>query len=89
MDRFRKNDVKFLATKEVILERVTVCERCVITTTDQKTGERPKSDLLRVLGGTRRRPKSERYASGIVFGAYMAVRREGVLRVGDEVSVEI
>ena len=50
MDRFRmnvvlegleahlENDVKFLATKEVILERVTVCERCVITTTDQNAG---------------------------------------------------
>jgi uncharacterized protein YcbX len=63
-----------------------VDERCVIITTDQKTGERPKSDLMKVLGDYRRKKKEERFGSGITFGLYMTVGREGQLRAGDELD---
>jgi uncharacterized protein YcbX len=55
--------------------------------TDQETGERNKSDLLQTLNKYRRRPKTDRFGSGLVFGAYMAVAQEGVLRVGDRMTV--
>jgi hypothetical protein len=99
MDRFRMNvvvdglaawaedDLVSLASDSVELLRVTVCERCLITTTDQTTGERPKSDLLPTLNKFRRRQEN-RFASGLMFGAYMAVEKEGVLAVGDRLTVE-
>jgi hypothetical protein len=37
--------------------------------TDQETGERNKSDLLQTLKKYRRRPKTDRFGSGLVFGA--------------------
>jgi len=95
MDRFRMNvvvdglgpyeedGIDLLASEEVELLQVTPAERCVIITTDQKTGERPKSDLLKVLGEYRRKPKGDRFGSGIIFGLYMTVGKEGMLRVGD------
>jgi uncharacterized protein YcbX len=99
MDRFRMNVVvdglgayqedefDSFGNDAVELLQVTPAERCVIITTDQKTGERPKSDLLKVLGEYRRKQKEERFGSGIIFGLYMAVGREGVLRVGDKLRV--
>ena len=68
------------------MERVTVAERCIIVTTDQETGDRKKSDLLQTLNKYRRRPKADRFGSGLVFGSYMAVVQEGVLHVGDRMT---
>ena len=59
----------------------------MIITTDQQTGARPKSDLLKVLGSYRRKKKEDRFGSGITFGLYMGVGREGTLRVGDRFEV--
>ena len=84
LDAYLEDELRSFSSDEVELQSVTPAERCVIITTDQKTGERPKSDLLKVLGGYRRKPKEERFGSGITFGLYMGVGREGVLRVGDE-----
>jgi hypothetical protein len=95
MDRFRMNVVvdgleayeedalDSLASDEVELLNVTAAERCAIITTDQKTGERPKSDLMKVLAEYRRKPKEERFGSGLIFGAYMTVAKSGTLRTGD------
>jgi uncharacterized protein YcbX len=87
LEAFQEDTLASLATDSVSLERVTVAERCIIVTTDQETGERRKSDLLQTLNKYRRRPKGERFGSGLVFGAYMAVATEGVLRVGDRMVV--
>lgn len=87
LEAFEEECVESLSTERVSLERVTVAERCIIVTTDQETGERKKSDLLQTLNKFHRRPKSERFGSGLVFGAYMAVAREGELRVGDRMTV--
>lgn len=102
MDRFRMNvvveglpawaedDIVSVASDAMTLRRVTHCERCAITTTDQQTGERTKSDLLQVLRKHRFRDRDEgRFGSGLLFGAYMAVEREGTLRVGDRLEVEL
>lgn len=87
LDPFQEDTLHTLTTSEVSLERVTAAERCIIVTTDQETGERKKSDLLQTLNKYRRRPKGERFGSGLVFGAYMAVAAEGSLHVGDQMTV--
>ena len=87
LDAFEEDGTESFGNEAVELLNVTPAERCVIVTTDQKTGERPKSDLLKVLGEYRRKPKEERFGSGITFGLYMAVGREGTLRVGDRLQV--
>jgi len=99
MDRFRLNVIvegleayaedhlESVSTEAVELLQVTPAERCIIIATDQVTGERPKSDLLKVLGQYRRKPKEEAFGSGIIFGNYMTVGRAGTLRVGDSVRV--
>jgi hypothetical protein len=98
MDRFRMNlvvdgldawaedDIVAVSCGALRLLRVTHCERCPITTTDQQTGERTKSDLLKVL--RKHRYRENRFASGLMFGAYMAVDRPGILKVGDRLDVE-
>ena len=99
MDRFRINvivdglaayaedDLDSLHNDDVELLQVTPAERCIIITTDQKTGERPKGDLMKVLSQYRRKAKEESFGSGVIFGNYMTVGREGSLRVGDRLIV--
>ena len=99
MDRFRMNVVieglgpyeedklDSLSNEQVELLQVTPAERCIIITTDQKTGERPQSDLMAVLGQYRRKKKEDRFGSGLIFGNYMTVGKEGTLRVGDRLVV--
>lgn len=97
MDRFRANvvvdglgpfeedELRSLANEQVELLWMTRCERCAMTTTDQTTGERPHKEPLRTLSQYRRIENG--YASGVAFGAYMAVAREGELAVGDSLEV--
>jgi uncharacterized protein YcbX len=101
MNRFRMNIVveglgaweeeriDTIGSESMELETVTVAERCIIITTDQETGERKKSDVLRELSKFHRRPKGERFGSGLAFGTYLAVAREGVVKVGDELKVKL
>jgi len=56
------------------------CGRCVVTTTDQTTGERG-SQPLRILGAKRRFGKS------LVFGQNIIPDSAGVIRVGDPVEI--
>jgi uncharacterized protein YcbX len=86
LDAFAEDELVSLGNDSVGLGNVTPAERCLIITTDQKTGERPKSDLMKVLGSYRRKPKEERFGSGITFGLYMSVARAGTLRVGDRLT---
>jgi uncharacterized protein YcbX len=83
LEPFEEDDISSLANDEVELLNVTPAERCVIITTDQRTGDRPPNNLMQVLGEYRAKPKQERFGSGLKFGNYMTVGREGTLRVGD------
>jgi len=74
------------ADDDVSLVQVAPAERCIIITTDQKTGARPKSDLMRVLGQYRRKIEAERWGSGLIFGSYMTVGNPGTLHLGDRLS---
>lgn len=70
--RLRLGDVTFRAAK--------ACGRCVVTTTDQETGEVGRQPL-RMLG-QRRRVDSE-----LLFAINLIPDDPGLIRVGDEVSV--
>jgi len=87
LDPYQEDDLVSLVNDEVELLNVTPAERCVIITTDQRTGERPDNDLMQVLGRYRAKSKEERFGSGLKFGNYMTVGRAGTLRVGDRLRV--
>jgi uncharacterized protein YcbX len=56
------------------------CGRCVVTTTDQVTGERRGGQPLKLLG--RRRL----FGKDLVFGQNLAVASEGVVRTGEPIT---
>jgi len=87
LDAFQEDETVSLRGNAVELLNITPAERCVIITTDQQSGARPKSELLKVLGSYRRKKKEDRFGSGITFGLYMSVGQEGTLRVGDRFEV--
>lgn len=66
------------------LERVAVCERCIMTTIDQTTGDMSK-DPLNTLAKYRKRDNG--YAGGIMFGIYLSATAAGILSVGDELDL--
>lgn len=93
MDRFRPNIVvrgaepheedrwKIIRIGEVEFRAGGDCGRCIVTTTDQRTGERGP-EPLRTLGKYRR---DERGA--ITFGQYLMHRGSGTIRLGDPVKI--
>jgi len=98
MDRFRTNlvvdgiaayaedDMDLVGNETVEIMQVTPAERCEIITTDQITGERPKNNILKVLGQTRYKT-IDRYGTGLLFGNYMRVSKPGILRIGDVLAL--
>jgi uncharacterized protein YcbX len=93
MNRFRPNLVvdgslpfaedrwRIIRVGSLELELVKPCERCVVTTTDQRTGHRGP-EPLRTLA-TFRRGKS----GGVLFGQNAIHREPGRLTVGDPIEV--
>ncbi|MEV6210849.1 MOSC N-terminal beta barrel domain-containing protein [Kitasatospora sp. NPDC051914] len=101
MERFRPNLVvsgtepwaedgwRRIRVGEVVFRVVKPCGRCVVTTTDQETGERRGPEPLLTLGRRRR------FGKKLVFGQNLIPERPegsvgdvlGTLRVGDEVTV--
>ncbi|HEY4988156.1 MAG TPA: MOSC N-terminal beta barrel domain-containing protein [Opitutaceae bacterium] len=96
MGRFRANLVvsgceayaedtwKRISIGDVEFRSTGPCARCIITTTDQLTGERGK-EPLRTLAGYRRDPGEP---SQVLFGQNLVnVSKAGRIRVGDPVRV--
>ena len=81
LDCYQENEIETLSSSAVELLYVTDCERCIMTTTDQVTGLRETKEPIATLSTYRMR--EEKYASGVVFGAYMTVVKEGPLELGD------
>ncbi|MFI9796967.1 MOSC domain-containing protein [Streptomyces sp. NPDC052302] len=92
MNRFRPNvvvagtaawaedDWTRVAIGEVTFRVATMCGRCAVTTTDQRTGHRGK-EPLRTLGGHRR------MGGKLVFGQNLVPLGPGTIRAGDPVDV--
>ncbi|NJK99347.1 MAG: MOSC domain-containing protein [Spirulinaceae cyanobacterium SM2_1_0] len=95
MNRFRPNiaiasDIPFAEDEwqavrigEIIFDTVKPCERCVIPTTDQRSGQRsPLGEPLKTLASFRKVPQR-----GVLFGVNAIARCTGVIHVGDPVEV--
>ncbi|MEB3160548.1 MAG: MOSC N-terminal beta barrel domain-containing protein [Synechocystis sp.] len=98
MDRFRPNlviqgdrpfaetDWQRLQIAQVQLDLVKPCSRCIVTTTDQHTGDRreekPLADPLATLSQFRNVP-----GQGILFGENAVPHRLGDIALGDRVMV--
>lgn len=92
MDRFRPNvvvagtsawaedDWSLLAVGEVSFRVAKPCGRCVVTTTDQGSGERGR-EPLHSLG------RHRRLGGQLVFGQNLVPLSRGVIRVGDPVRI--
>jgi uncharacterized protein YcbX len=65
---------------EVELEAAGLCDRCVVTTIDQETGEKG-GQPLKVLGRYRNLDQ------GLMFGLHLTTVRPGRIVIGDPVSV--
>lgn len=75
-DRWREVQVGDLR-----LRWIKPCTRCVMTTTDQETGERPSTEPLRTLATYRR------VGSSVHFGHYLTGAGSSTLRLGDTLTV--
>ena len=95
MDRFRPNvvietpipfmesDWSQLQINQVILALVKPCSRCLVTTTDQHTGDRhPLQEPLATLSRFRQVPQQ-----GILFGENAIPLQTGILKLGDVVQI--
>ncbi len=92
MTRFRPNVViagsrpyeedswKRIRVGNVRLRVVKPCDRCVVTTIDQETGEQGK-EPLKTLGRYRKR------GSGVYFGQNLVPETRGEIRLGDRVEI--
>ena len=93
MDRFRSNIVvtgfesyeedgwRRLSIGGVNFRAVKPCGRCIVTTTDQRTGERKGNEPLTTLAS------SHLIGQAAVFGMNLIPESGGVIRVGDPVSI--
>lgn len=91
MDRFRPNIVftggepfaedswKEVQIGSAVFKRVKPCSRCVVTTTDQQTGERGK-EPLRTLNTYRKQ------GDHVNFGQNLLCLKQGVLSIGDTIN---
>mgnify|MGYP005851617229 CR=1 FL=1 len=95
MNRFRPNIViaseqpfaedawQTVQIGRVCFDTVKPCARCIVTTTDQRSGDRsPLGEPLHTLAQFRRVPKA-----GILFGVNAIARDLGTIQVGDPVQV--
>ncbi|MCB8880946.1 MOSC domain-containing protein [Acidisoma cellulosilytica] len=76
-DRWRR-----IRIGSVTFRIVKPCSRCIVTTVDQETGERPdKTEPLKTLGRMRRAP------GGVMFGQNLIPDGVGQIAVGDRVEI--
>lgn len=74
-----------LQVGEVILELVKPSDRCIVTTTDQRTGERRGKEPLAALARIHR--STDPRINGVIFGENAVPRALGEIAVGDAVKV--
>lgn len=94
MERFRPNLViesenpwiesawKSIEIAGIPYSLVKPCSRCIVTTTDQRTGERnPTKEPLKTLATYRT------FADGVMFGENVIPRKTGMIQVGDRITI--
>ncbi len=71
---------------EVMLDLVKPSDRCIVTTTDQNTGQRMGKEPLAALARIHR--STDPRINGVIFGENAAPRSLGKIKVGDLVSID-
>jgi uncharacterized protein len=84
LEPFAEDDIDLIRVGSIELRCVKACLRCIVTTTDQMTGQRDGDEPLRTLKKYRRLP------GGVAFGVNAIVLQgDGEsLRVGDDAQIE-
>ena len=97
MDRFRTNILvssddpweedfwEAIEINGIVFDFVKPCARCIMTTQDQRTGERIGGNPIQGLA--EKRMSADRRVPGVLFGWNAVPRREGEIRLGDAVRV--
>lgn len=97
MERFRPNIVidgadawaedgwKVLKIGDHVIDVIIPCDRCVVTTKDQKTGESAGKEPLKTLAKIRKSAHAD--IGGVLFGWRAAPRGGGAFKVGDAVEL--
>lgn len=80
-DPWEEDEWKVIRIGDVTFRAPKPCGRCIVTTTDQITGERKGPEPLATLGKYRLQGK------GVMFGVNLIPNGEGKIRVGDEVEI--
>ena len=70
---------------EITIDLVKWSDRCIVTTTDQRTGERPNKEPLASLARIHR--STDPRIKGVLFGVNAVPRSFGTLRAGDPVEL--
>jgi uncharacterized protein len=84
-DAWREDTWKRLRIGEVEIELVKPCDRCVVTTKDQDSGESIGKEPLASLARLRR--SADPRLNGVLFGWNAAPRALGNIAVGDRVEI--
>ena len=84
LEPWAEDGIQQYSSSELKLQRQSNCERCAVVSTDQHTGER-HGEPLRTMRTFRK--TEDAYSSGIIFGAYMTIVGDGILAVGDTLTV--
>jgi uncharacterized protein YcbX len=71
---------------DVMLDLVKPSDRCIVTTTDQYTGQRMGKEPLAALARIHR--STDPRINGVIFGENAAPRSLGEIKVGDLVSID-
>ncbi len=74
-----------LQISDVILDLVKPSDRCIVTTTDQKTGARMGKEPLAALARIHR--STDPRINGVIFGENAVPRAYGEIAVGDLVEI--
>ncbi len=84
---FAEDDWPRIRIGNALLRHGGLCARCIVTTTDQLTGERTGKEPLRTLASFRR-DKAD--PTDVNFGVNLINEtKQGLIRVGDEVSLAV
>ena len=82
---FAEDNWQRLQIGEVTIDLVKWSDRCIVTTTDQTTGERPNKEPLASLARIHR--STDPRIKGVLFGVNAVPRSSGDIRVGDAVQL--
>lgn len=79
-DPFYEDTFNRVKIGEAIFKAVKPCARCIVTTTDQRSGKRGKEPLLTLS-------KYRKKDNKVLFGQNLVCLKEGLVRIGDELSL--